>query len=100
MIAEIVDLPLCLEQLRSTRSEEEPSKSSCHESGSTPRARANAARSRASLRSSLSSTIVCALQGLQNGSTRGWVGFQGSDDDGAQLQPLRRDSNVYCGALV
>ena len=34
--AVMVDLPLCLQQLRSTLSEEERSRSSCHGSGSRP----------------------------------------------------------------
>src|SRR3712207_3721433 len=45
----MVDLPLCLQQLRSTLSDEERRRSRCHGSGSRPTSLANAQRSKASL---------------------------------------------------
>src|SRR5215207_1748033 len=95
MRALIVDLPLCLQQLRRMRSEVECSSRSCHGSGSTPRSQANATRSRESSRSSLRATIACcSLYGSHDGFSGVPVGFQGSDYHGPKLDPFRAEMQV------
>src|SRR5215218_10889148 len=100
MRAAIVDLPLCLQQLRSTLSDEDRRSFSCHASGSSPSVRANSARSRASRRSSASATITPALQSPQYSSACVRVGLQSPYYHGSKLQPLGGDQQVHLRSLV
>src|SRR5215203_1030094 len=99
-MAVMVDLPLCLQQLRSNLSDEEWRRSRCHGSGSRPTSRANAQRSRASLRSSARLTIIHTLQCPNNGSMRRWVRLESPNYDRPKFQPLGGDVEVHHGALV
>src|SRR5215203_2290832 len=96
----MVDFPLCLQQLRSTLSDVERSRSSCQGSGSMPNFLAKLTRSKASLRSSARLTIARTLQGPKNGSMCRWVGFQSSYYDRPKFQPLGGDVEVDHRALV
>src|SRR5215212_12076227 len=96
----MVDLPLCLQQLRSTLSDVERSRSTCQGSGSRPTLLAKLTRSRASLRSWTRLTIIHTLQCPQNGSSCRWVRLQSSDYHSPKLKPLERDVKVHHGALV
>src|SRR5829696_8610650 len=99
-MAVMVDLPLCLQQLRSTLSDVERSRSSCQGSGVTPSISANATRSRANLRSSARLTIPTTLQCPQNRPVGDWVRLQSSNDHCPKFQPFGGDIEVYHGALV
>src|SRR5215204_7316395 len=96
----MVDLPLCLQQLRSTLSGAERSSSSCQGSGIRPNLLAKLTRSKASLRSSARLTIIRTLQCPQNGSMRCWVRFQGPDYHRSKFQPFGSDVQVHHGPLV
>src|SRR5215208_3162063 len=96
----MVDLPLCLQQLRSTLSDEDRRSFSCQGSGSSPSVRANSARSRASVRSSASVTITHPLDGLQNSSSCVGVRLQSPYYHGSKLKPFRRDQQVHLRPLV
>src|SRR5215207_5995533 len=96
----MVDLPLCLQQLRSTLSDTDRRRFSCHGSGSKPSARANEMRSRASWRSSARLTISHTLQCPQNGSVRRWVRLQSANYHRPEFQPFGGDVEVDHGALV
>jgi hypothetical protein len=95
-----VDLPLCRQQLRSTLSERVWRRFSCQGSGSRPRDRANAARSRASRRFSASATITTTLQRPHDGPKRLRVWFQGCDYVRSKLQPLGGYQDVHLWCIV
>src|SRR5215208_788851 len=96
----MVDLPLCLQQLTSTLSDVERSRSSCQGSGSSPNLLAKLTRSRASLRSCARLTITHTLQCPQNGSVRRWVRLQGANDHRPKFQPFGGNVEVHYGAFV
>src|SRR5215207_5407098 len=96
----MVDLPLCLQQLRSTLSDVERSGPSCQGSGFRPNLLAKLTRSRASLRSSDRLTITRPLQCPQNGSVRRWVRLQSPNYHRPKFQPFGRDVQVHHGAFV
>src|SRR5215208_2878236 len=100
MMATMVLLPDWRLQLSSTLSDVERNRSSCHPSGSSPSARANATRSRASLRSSARLTIARTLKRPQDGCVRRWVRLQGPDYDRPKFQPFGGDVEVHHQALV
>src|SRR5215208_816163 len=99
-MAVMVDLPLCLQQLRSTLSDVERSRSSCQGSGSIPNLLTKLTRSRATLRSSARLTITHTLQCPLNGSVCRWVGLQSPYYHSPKFQPFRGDVEVHHGALV
>src|ERR687897_2497145 len=96
----MVDLPLCLQQLRSTLSDVERSRSSCQASGTRPNLLAKLTRSRASLRSWARLTITHTLQRPQNGSVRRWVRLQSPNYHRPKLQPLGGEVEVHHGPLI
>src|SRR5215208_652810 len=101
MTALMVDLPDCLLQLRSTRSEEERRRSSCQGSRLlSPTECANATRSKASLMSSLTPAITFYLQSSHNGVSCLWVGFQCLDDGSPYLDPLGVKVDVQSGCRL
>src|SRR5215208_3055439 len=95
----MVDLPDCREQLRSTLSDEDLRNSFCHASGTMPNSSAKATRSRASFRSSLSTTIGNPLDGPQNGFLCDCASFLGAPGD-CQPRPPPQLEKLVRASLV
>src|SRR5438270_13889210 len=99
MMAVVVDFPTCRATLRMALLEPLFSRRTCQGSGRMNLS-AKPTRSKASLRSSLSSAICRAFQLPQNRLAGARIRLQGGDDDRPELQPLRGQVEVYLRPLV